>query len=71
MTVIWCFYNNPPPKYYRVHPVIDYISINEELVTICPIILASHAGLHYEATIDDIHMRDRNAVYRMDNNIFP
>ena len=52
-----------------IDPTLDYIRIDEELVVICPMILASYSGPCDEATADYIHMCGRTAVYCTDNNI--
>ena len=48
---------------------MDYISIAEELVARCPMILASYTGPRDEATADDIHMHDCTVIYCTDNKI--
>ena len=56
-------------KDHRDYPEIYYICIYEELVAICPMIIASYSRLLDEATADDIHARDQSAMYRTDKNI--
>ena len=68
--VIRCVRDTVFPKYHRVDPALYYIIINENVVAICTMILASYAGPHDEDTADDIHVLDRTAVYRTDNKIF-
>ena len=68
--VICCVHDTVFPKYHRVDPAIYYISIDEELVARCAMILASYSVPRDEATSYDIHVRDCTAVYHMDKNIF-
>ena len=68
--VFCCVHNIVFPKYHRVDPAIYYISIDEELVARCAMILASYSVPCDEATSYDIHVRDCTAVYLMDNNVF-
>ena len=39
--VLWCVSDTVFPKYHRVEPALDYISIDKELLVRCPMIIAS------------------------------
>ena len=67
--VLWCVCDTVFPKYHRVDLALDHISIDEELVVICPMILASYVGPCDEATADDIYVCDYTAIYCTDNKI--
>ena len=71
VSVIWCVRDTVFSKYHRVDTALDYISIDEELLARCPIIIASYAGPRDEAMDDDVRVRDFTAVYLTDNKIFP
>ena len=68
--VLWYVHDTILPKDHRVEPTLDYISIDEELLARCPIIIASYAGPRDEAMDDDVRVRDFTAVYLTDNKIF-
>ena len=68
--VIWCVCDTVSPKDHTIGPTLDYISIDEELVDIFPMIMVSYSGPRDETTDDDIYVSERTGVYRTDNNIF-
>ena len=70
LPVLWCVCDTVSPEDHMIEPALYYIRIDEELMVIFPMILASYAGPCEEATADDIHVRDSTTVYHTDNNIF-